>query len=86
MAQNPLSINSAQPIVEDNGTMSQLFRTWMLQVTNSIPIVGTGSPEGAIEAPQYSLYIDETVPLVPTQYRKMLPEITGDRSKGWAIV
>ena len=86
MAQNPLSINSAQPIVEDNGTMSQLFRTWMLQVTNSIPIVGTGSPEGAIEAPQYSLYIDETVPLVPTQYRKMLPEVTGDRSKGWAIV
>jgi hypothetical protein len=86
MAQVKKTINSAQPIVEDDGTMSQLFRAWLLQVSNNIPIVNTGSPEGVIEAPQYSLYIDEAIPTVPVQYRKMLPEIGGDRSKGWVVV
>ena len=86
MPQVARKINSAQPITEDDGTMSQLFRSWMIQVSNNIPIVGTGTPEGVIEAPQYSLYIDEAVPLTPVQYRKMLPSVTNDRSKGWAVV
>ena len=86
MAQTPISINSAQPIVNEDGAMSDVFRVWMLQVTRNVPYVGTGSPEGVIEAPQYSLYIDEAIPTVPVQYRKMLPEIGGDRSKGWVVV
>jgi hypothetical protein len=86
MPQTPKKINSAQPIVEADSTMSQVFRTWLIQVSNNIPIVGTGSPEGDVEAPQYSLYIDETVPTSPVQYRKMLPEISGDRLKGWVVV
>ena len=45
-----------------------------------------GTPEGALEAPQYSLYIDESTPLSPIQYRKMLPDVTGDRTKGWAAL
>jgi hypothetical protein len=81
-----LKINASQPITEEDGTMSQLFRQWTIQVSNNLPIVGTGSPEGVVEAPQYSLYIDETVPLVPVQYRKMLPSVTNDRSQGWAVV
>ena len=48
--------------------------------------VGTGSPEGVLELPQYSRYIDETVPLVPVEYIKMLPEVGGDRTKGWAAL
>ena len=79
-------LNSAQPITEPDGTITQVFRSWSLQVSNSLPIIGIGSPEGVVTAPQYSLYIDETVPLTPVQYRKMLPEVTGDRSKGWAAL
>lgn len=88
MPQNPARLEANQPVIEpdDSRTMSQVFRTWALRVTNALPIVGAGTPEGVIEAPQYSLYIDETVPLVPVSYRKMLPEIGGDRSKGWAVV
>jgi len=86
MPQNPTRLEAAQPIVEEDGTVSQVFRTWALQVTQSLPIVATGSPEGVIEAPQYTLYVDEAVPLTPVQYRKMLPEVAGDRSKGWAVV
>jgi hypothetical protein len=83
MPQNPKAINSAQPIVEQDSTMSQVFRTWLLQVSKTIPIVGTGSPEGVVEAPQYSIFIDETTPAVPIEYIKMIPEIAGDRSSGW---
>lgn len=86
MPQSPQRLNSSNPIVEGVGTPSQVFRGWALQVSNSLPIVGTGTPEGAVEAAQYTVYVDETVPLTPVQYRKMLPEVGGDRSKGWAVV
>ncbi len=86
MPQNQQRLNAGQPIIEDDGTMAQLFRLFMLQVGKNIPIVATGSPEGVVEALQYTLYIDETTPTAPVQYRKMIPEITGDRSKGWVLV
>jgi len=86
MPQNPIKLDSSNRIVNDDGTITQVFRTWALQVSNNIPIVSTGSPEGVVEAPQYSLYIDEAVPLIPVQYRKMLPQITNDRTKGWVVI
>ena len=86
MPQNPQRLNSAQSIIEGDGTPSQVFRVFVLLLSNNIPIVNTGSPEGQVEAPHDSLYIDEAVPLTPVQYRKMLPEIGGDRKKGWAVV
>ena len=79
-------LQATQPIVEPNGTMSQTFRLWAIEVSNSLLLVGSGSPEGVQEAPQYSLYLDEATPAVPVQYRKMLPEIGGDRTKGWAAL
>ena len=86
MTQTTIKLNASQPIVESEGTMSQTFRSWAVLISNQTPIVSTGTPEGAVEAPQYSLYIDEAVPLTPVQYRKMLPEVAGDRSKGWAAI
>lgn len=86
MTQTTVKLNATQPIVDPDGTMSQVFRSWAVLVSNQMPIVSTGTPEGVVEAPQYSLYIDEAAPLTPVQYRKMLPEIGGDRSKGWASI
>ena len=79
-------LNVGQPVVEANGTMSQAFRQFTQEASLSIPIVGTGSPEGVIEAVQYSLYLDTTGSAGSIQYRKMQPEIGGDRSKGWIAV
>ena len=86
MSQTTVKLNASQPIIESDGTMSQVFRSWAVLMSNHMPIINTGTPEGVIEAPQYSLYIDEAVPLAPVQYRKMLPEVAGDRSKGWAVI
>ncbi len=79
-------LNVGQPIVEANGTMSQAFRQYTQEASLSIPIVGTGSPEGVIEAVQYSLYLDSAGGAGAIQYRKMLPSIAGDRKQGWVIV
>jgi len=51
-------LNVAQPIVDANGTMTQPFRQFTQDATLGIPIVGSGSPEGVVEARQYSLYLD----------------------------
>jgi len=66
--------------------MSQAFRTWTISASLSIPIVGTGSPEGALEARQYQLYIDSAGAAGAIEYRKMLPDIGGDRTQGWILV
>ena len=86
MPQNQSKLNASQPIVEKNGTMTQTMRTQMLIVSNNTSIVNSGSPEGVVEATQYSEYIDETTPLSPVVYKKMLTEIGGDRKKGWAAI
>lgn len=78
-------LNAGQPIVESNGTMSQAFRQFTQEASLSIPIVGSGSPEGVVEAVQYSLYLDESGAAGSVQYRKMLPSVGGDRKKGWIL-
>ena len=79
-------LNVGQPIVQDDGTMAQAFRQFTQDASLSIPIVGSGSPEGVIEAAQYSLYLDSSGGASAIQYRKMQPQIGGDRTKGWILV
>lgn len=86
MPQNQVKLNSSQPIVNPDGTPSQHFQLFLLQLANSVTIVSTGNPEAVVEAPQYCVYVDETTPSAPVTYRKMLPEIGGDRKKGWVVV
>ena len=79
-------LNAAQPIVQPDGTMAQPFRQFTQDASLSIPIVGSGSPEGVVEARQYSLYIDSTGSTGSIEYRKMLPNIGGDVTQGWIAV
>ncbi len=78
--------NATNRITDESGHMSQPFREHMLFLGRSTEIIGTGSPEGVVLASQYTLYIDETVPTVPVQYRKMLTDIGGDIKQGWIQV
>ena len=79
-------LNAAQPIVQPDGTMAQPFRQFTQDASLSIPIVGSGSPEGVVEARQYSLYINSTGTTGSIEYRKLKPEIGGDVTKGWVAV
>jgi hypothetical protein len=80
-------LNAADAIVDDEGRMQQAFRNWGIKVSvGGLVLTGTGSPEGVIEAAQYTLYIDITTPTVPVQYRKMLSNIGGNEKLGWIAV
>ena len=77
-------LNAADPIVDENGAMSQAFRNWAIKASvGGLVLTGLGSPEGVIESAQYTLYLDITTPTAPVQYRKMLSNILGDEKKGW---
>ena len=79
-------LNAGQPIVDSSGKMSQAFRSFTLEASLSIPIVGTGSPDGVLEARQFQLYIDSAGLAGAIEYRKMVSEIGGNRKLGWKLV
>ena len=79
-------LNVAQPIVDDDGTMAVAFRQFTQEAALSIPITGSGTPEGNVEARQFSLYLDTAGGAGTIQYRKMVAEIGGDRKRGWVLV
>jgi len=79
-------LNAANAITEENGTMTQAFRRTMIELDNNLPIVGEGSPEGILEAPQFSLYLDSLGGSGTIEYRKMQTEISGNRAMGWVLV
>ena len=79
-------LNASQPIVFDDGTMQQPFREQMNRLNSALPITGTGSPEGVVTAAQFTLYLDVDGAAGNIEYRKMLSDIGGDKSKGWRQV
>ena len=78
--------NSNNSIVDQNGKMNQAFRTWTQSMTRESTIVGSGSPEGAIEASLYREYVDSTGSTGSIKYIKMSSSIGGDTSKGWILI
>ena len=66
--------------------MLDLFYNWMLSVSNLSTIVGTGSPEGAIQARQTRLYLQTDGAANQILWVKKLDDIGGDRSMGWELV
>lgn len=78
-------LNATQPIIEQDGTMSALFRAWAILVSNQLPLTGAGSPEGVVIAPQFSEYLDTTAAAGSIIYKKMLSDIGGDKSQGWKL-
>jgi hypothetical protein len=84
MAIAPLDANS--PIIEDDMTMIQRFRTWANAMTRVAPLDGVGSPEGVIEALPTQTYMDTTGAAGSIYYIKRDADIGGDRRLGWILV
>ena len=76
-------LNAHQPIVLEDGTMAQHFRDYMNRLNRLIPMNGTGTPEGVVDALQYTQYLDDAGAAGSILYIKMLPDIAGDTSMGW---
>ena len=55
-------------------------------MTNLDLIVGTGSPEGAVEAFVGREYMDDAGTAGSIKYIKRDADVAGDKSKGWILV
>lgn len=80
------ALDGGRSIVDGTGRMQQAFRSEINELIRFLPIVGAGTPEGVIDAVQYSLYIRTDGVSGTIQYRKMLPQIGSDTKKGWVAV
>lgn len=73
-------------ITKNDGTMEDPFRVFTLQVSKLGIIIGTGSPEGVLEAAQTQLYMDDAGGVGAVLYIKRDTDIAGDFTKGWILV
>jgi hypothetical protein len=81
---NPLNIDTR--IMNENGSMTEEFHNWVSSVYRRGLLVGSGSPEGNIEAEVGREYLDETGSTGAVKFIKQLPDIGGDRKQGWVAI
>jgi hypothetical protein len=78
--------NRSIPIVQQDGTPTDSFAYWLTLVTRTDIIVGTGSPEGVVEATIGQEYMDSSGTAGSIKYIKRDADIAGDRTKGWILI
>ena len=78
--------HATQPIIDNEGKMEQVFRTWTQDITRLDLIVGTGSPEGVIDAEQGREFMDSTGTAGAIKYIKRDSAIGGDSTQGWILI
>lgn len=74
------------PVVDQSGKMDTRFYNWAQQVTRLSIITGSGSPEGVVEAPITTLYMNSSGTSGNILYIKRDSDISGDRTQGWILV
>lgn len=74
---NPISVK---------GIMSSAFRSWTQLVSGGINLIGTGSPEGIVDARLGQQYMDNTGATGSVLYIKRDEDVAGDTKKGWILV
>lgn len=73
-------------IVTDSGDARQDMFLWMNTLSAQALTVGTGSPEGIVEAGQGGEYMDDAGTTGNIKYIKRDADIGGDKSQGWILV
>lgn len=65
---------------------STAFNVWVRQVTERGLLIGSGSPEGVVEAQQGAEYMDEDGLAGAVKFIKQKASIAGDRTMGWVAI
>ena len=81
-----IPLNIDVQILDENGAMTEEFHNLVSSVYRRGLLVGTGSPEGSIEAEVGREYLDDTGSAGAVKFIKQLPDIAGDRTKGWVAI
>ena len=76
-----------RPVVESDGSLTVQSRTHFRALTTQALIIGTGSPEGSVEAEQGASYMDDAGTAGAIKYIKRdNDDGAGDKSIGWILV
>lgn len=86
MVSRVVSLNPSRSPLRVDNSLEPAFQLWAQSLTNRALIVGTGSPEGVIEANQGALYMDDAGTAGAILYVKRDADITGDKTQGWILV
>ena len=79
--------NSSRPLVNEDLSPSKQLNTWLGVVTAQSMIIGSGPPEGIVEAIQTAVYMDQLGITEAVLYIKRdADDGSGDRTKGWILV
>ena len=78
--------SSDRPMIKEDGSPSVQINTWLKKVSDRALIVGTGSPEGIVEAVQGAEYMDDAGVAGAIKYIKRDDDIAGDKTVGWVLV
>lgn len=76
----------AIPLTDSSGMMDQEFRAFTQKIALRALIIGSGAPNGVVEAGQGALYMDESAATGDIQYIKRLADVGGDKTQGWRAV
>lgn len=83
---NIVSPDPGFPIVDKGGKMTLSYQRYIEEVTRMDIIIGTGSPEGVVEATVGREYMDDAGTAGSIKYIKRDADIAGDRTKGWILI
>jgi len=78
-------LSTDRPIVESDGTLTLQSRSFFRSIYIQALIIGTGSPEGVVEAEQGADYMDDAGTAGNIRYSKRDNDIAGDKTLGWIL-
>jgi hypothetical protein len=86
MVNRVVSPSPDRPLVNNGGFQSEQCRFFLKVMADRSLIIGSGGPEGVIEALQGTTYMDEDGALGNVLYIKQKDNIAGDKSTGWVLI
>ena len=90
MAVNIPKPEALRPIVFADFTQEDLFRDFLNAITNQVNerslLLGSGSPDGVVEAVKGREYMDEAGTASTIKYIKKFDDVAGDKTLGWILV
>lgn len=79
-------LNRSIAVVDKDGNPLQILQLFSEEVARLQTIIGTGSPEGVVEATVLREYMDLTGAPGAVKYIKRLADIGGNRTMGWVAI
>lgn len=79
-------LNARESIVREDGTMQPVFQQQMNLYEAQYPLIGDGDPNGVMPGDYLQQYINVSGTTGSIEWRKMQPDIGGDKTLGWVAV